>query len=259
MILCCMTAVFTACSEIDEGERYELLPTVEPKRAVLLEEFTGQFCPNCPDAHRQITSLKEQYGESLIAVSIHAGEQAIAAPMGLMQPEGNEYANRWNVKMYPQGILNRRSGLLDHPAWAGEIYKAVQEDAPVSISLNAQLEENEDGGGTIRISTEMLPFSDVSGKLQLWITESGIKAIQDDHGLKLIDYEHNHVFRACVNGTWGEDIELPANVYHTLEHTIALQDAWNKDNISVVAFIYNDNGVLQAAECKVNLINNENI
>ena len=88
-------ALFTACDEVSEGERYISLPQVETKRNVLLEDFTGQFCSNCPTAHATINSLKAQYGSSLIAVSVHATdvfgimEGQYPTIVGLMQPEGN--------------------------------------------------------------------------------------------------------------------------------------------------------------------------
>ena len=67
-----------------------------------------------------------------------------------------------------------------------------------------------------------------------------------------MDYVHNHVYRASVNGTWGEDITLNANIFPELKHTIAIKDNWKKDNLAVVAFVYNDKeGVIQAAECKL--------
>lgn len=33
---------------VDEKDRYVELPPVEVKRAVLVEDFTGQRCTNCP-------------------------------------------------------------------------------------------------------------------------------------------------------------------------------------------------------------------
>ena len=63
----------TACNEVDPDDRFEELPAVSCKRTVLLEEFTGQECTNCPDAHRLVANLHEQYGEQLVSVAIHAG------------------------------------------------------------------------------------------------------------------------------------------------------------------------------------------
>ena len=81
---------FTACDEVDEADRFKELGKIESKRNVLIEDFTGQMCTNCPDGHRTITSLKEQYGSQVIAVGIHAGNFGIAEGkfptiLGLMQ------------------------------------------------------------------------------------------------------------------------------------------------------------------------------
>ena len=72
-----------------------------------------------------------------------------------------------------------------------------------------------------------------------------------------MDYVHNHVYRASVNGTWGEDISLNSNIFQELTHSIAIKDNWNKENLAVVAFVYNDKeGVVQAAEYKLQENNN---
>ena len=70
-----MTAVtFTACDEVGENDRYILGEAIKVERGVLLEDFTGQNCINCPEAHKVIEQLEEQYGEDkFIAVSIHCG------------------------------------------------------------------------------------------------------------------------------------------------------------------------------------------
>ena len=98
----------------------------------------------------------------------------------------------------------------------------------------------------------MKGLSAVKGKLQLWITESSIKSFQVDNGKSLTDYEHNHVYRASVNGLWGEDLSLNNGEERVLSHSYTPRDIWVKSNLAVVAFVYTDaDGVLQAAECKV--------
>ena len=98
----------------------------------------------------------------------------------------------------------------------------------------------------------MKGLSAVKGKLQLWITESSIKSYQVDNGKHLTDYEHNHVYRASVNGLWGEELSLNNSEERVLSHSYTPRDIWVKSNLAVVAFVYTDaDGVLQAAECKV--------
>ena len=68
---------FTSCDVIGDTERFTEIEMPVFERRVLLEDFTGQKCRNCPKAHREISSLKEVYGDNLIAVSIHAGGYAL--------------------------------------------------------------------------------------------------------------------------------------------------------------------------------------
>ena len=46
-----------ACSNIDESERFIYVPPIDAQRAVLIEDFTGQACVNCPAASDVILDL----------------------------------------------------------------------------------------------------------------------------------------------------------------------------------------------------------
>ena len=245
------TALF-ACETIDENERYVQLETIEAKRNVLLEEFTGQNCPNCPTAHKTAASLKEQYGDALITVSIHAGPFAFAEGSKsfptFMTPEGNTYADAWGITNYPSGVINRTSGVTSYPDWPTIVREELQKEAVVDIEVAATYNADKT---EINIATIVKPLIDIEGSLQLWITESGIISRQKNGSETIREYEHNHVYRASVNGVGGESVSLSSNVFATLNHSIAVKDYWNADNLSVIAFVYNESGVLQAIESKI--------
>ena len=135
-LLLASAMVLGGCDQVDENDRLIELPAVESQRVVLLEEFTGQWCINCPAAHEVVKSLKAQYGEQLVSVSIHAGSQAIAEgsmpnTIGLMQPEGDEYANKWGITTYPSGVVNRRSGKLSETDFAGVVREELKRSTPL--------------------------------------------------------------------------------------------------------------------------------
>ena len=71
-----MAVLLSGCDPVAEDDRYIEVERTLGGRVVLLEEFTGQNCSNCPTAHRTIEALQEQYGASLVSVSIHAGSFA---------------------------------------------------------------------------------------------------------------------------------------------------------------------------------------
>ena len=174
--------------------------------------------------------------------------------MGLKNNEGQEYANRWgdlDKVGFPCAVFDRSSevSLFVSGKWPELIREELKK--PTSLSINLEAHYNNDST-KIEITALMLPETDANAKLQLWITESNITAVQIDNGKLIMDYVHNHVFRGSANGTWGEDIALESNVYSTATATVDVKDIWNVRNLAVVAFVYNDKeGVMQAAECKL--------
>lgn len=251
---------FVSCSDISEDERFIPIESVTPQRAVLLEDFTGQECVNCPAAHREIESLVKQYPEDIVPVSIHAGSFAISATArrpGLMQPEGNIYNDRYGIDEWPKGVVDGRSGALNPGQWSDYVREELKREAAVAIDLSASV--SPDDPTVISIECTLRPAANLQGALQLWIIEDGIVAKQIDKEAGTIpDYVHNHVFRAVVNGIDGENVSLQAGVHKTIAHTIGIRDTekekWVAENLSVVAFIRQaDGGVAQVARCKVML------
>lgn len=247
-----------SCSEVGESERYIELPQVEIRRNVLVEEFTGQRCTNCPDAHRLMSELQRQYGNQLIVVAIHAGGFGISEGenpniLGLMQEEGNVYADRWGVEQYPSAVVNRQGEALSSDKWASSIRSAMERSTNVGMTAEAKTD-----GATITCGIAMEAASSTfEGKLQIWVTEDDITALQIDNGAVLTDYTHNHVFRACVKkddlqDEWGEDIVVNANIDIVIEREVAVRKEWNIDKLNVVAFLYNDIvGVAQVVQTHV--------
>lgn len=247
----------TSCSDIAEDERYIVVDSVVPQRAIIIEDFTGQNCVNCPKAHETIDRLVAQYGDAVIPVSIHAGYFGVAADYtrytGLMQPEGNTYNDMWGIDEWPKGVVNRSGGPLNYDQWASAVRTELDKPTALDIELSAVCPE---GSDEIAIEATFSQSADIEGFLQLWIVEDGIVARQRDIDRGLItDYVHNHVYRASVNGVGGEAIELDAMIHRTVEYTQPLRrtdtETWVTDNLSVVAFVYNSSGVIQAARAKV--------
>ncbi len=247
-----------SCSDISEDERFIPIESVTPQRAVLLEDFTGQNCVNCPAAHREIETLTRQYPDALIPVSIHAGGFGISSTArrpGLMQPEGNTYNDRYGIDEWPKGVVNGRSGALNTGEWSDAVREELKRDASVAIELSAAIDP--DTPTMIDIECVLRPVADMQGTLQLWVIEDGIVARQLDKDLGTIpDYVHNHVYRAAVNGIDGENVNLQANVRKENSYKMAIRDTekekWVAANLSIVAFIRQaDGGIAQVARCKV--------
>ena len=70
LLLSLAAVAFAACDNISESERYGKDPVdVQKAKNVLIEDFTGQKCINCPKATDVIHELQGLYGEDhVIAV-----------------------------------------------------------------------------------------------------------------------------------------------------------------------------------------------
>lgn len=250
-----MAMAAASCSNIDEGDRLIYVKPAEVGRAILIEDFTGQRCVNCPTGTEIINGIVETYGEdNVIAVGIHSGPLGFAGnskTVGLMTDTGNEYYTRWdkeNKMGQPWVIFNRKTSPDSHyNNWAAMVGTIISEKANLSVKI-----DNAYDAAKRTLTTTVGAFGTngtVNGKLQVWIVEDGIKALQMmPDGKPNKEYMHNHVFRAAVNGTWGEDVTVKEGETTTKQYQYVLPEAWNADNIAVVAFVYNDGGVENVAK-----------
>lgn len=250
-----MAMAAASCSNIDEGDRLIYVKPAEVGRAILIEDFTGQRCINCPTGTEIINGIVSTYGEdNVIAVGIHSGPLGFAGnskTVGLMTYTGNEYYTRWdkeNKMGQPWVIFNRKTSPDSHyNNWAAMVGTIISEKANLSVKI-----ANAYDAATRTLTTTVGADGvngTVNGKLQVWIVEDGVKALQMmPDGKSNKEYIHNHVFRAAVNGTWGEDVTVKEGETTTKQYQYVLPEAWNADNIAVVAFVYNDGGVENVAK-----------
>lgn len=247
----------TSCSDIAEDERRVYID-VSAKRVALIEDFTGQRCSNCPLATELIEELQKDYGEeNVIAVGIHTpplGFAGSASVPGLMTDEGKEYAKAWGVETQPTGMVNRKGGLKDRSAWSAILYDETQISTPVTIDLSV---DYSDITKMLTIKTQVKVVDDIDAKLQLWLVQDNIVALQImPDGSNNRQYVHNHVFRGAINGLWGEPLAMILGETTELEHSFSLDSstlptfapAYVPEDCAVVAFVYDDKGVMQAAK-----------
>lgn len=269
--LTCLSIAIVSCDNVDETDRYVELPDVTIERNVLLVDFTGQNCVNCPEAHEKIEALEEQYGrDQLVAVSLHGGPMAIDTDktdfnrgrVGLKTTSGDDITNSFGVTSFPQGLVDLTGNLLGIDQWAGAVYNAFQKSTDVSIEANAiytpKIEGDNTENGSIKISANVKAQEDHNkAYVQFWIIEDGIKAVQRmADGSDNQNYIHNNVFRANLFNQPGKEVELKDGINTTIEETVNCiyndKVRWNPENLYVLVYVYYpDNGVQQVERIKV--------
>ena len=243
IILPLLLLCLTACTAISEDERLIEVKPANVVKAVLVEEFTGQRCVNCPNAAVEIERLQEQYGaDNVVSVAIHSGPLALFSNekmTGLRTELGDTYYDHWQVEAEPTAVVDRKGGVMTLNQWAAAVYEGLQQESSVSLTLGCR------GVDEVTVTVEALVGEPVVGHLQLWVTEDSIVAPQMmPDGTLNQTYVHHHVLRAAVNGPWGTAIDWPMGL-HSQDFTFRLQPEWNAEKLSVVAFVYDERGVLQ--------------
>ena len=253
----------SSCDVINEKEGYTepFQPaTAVSGRSILLEEYTGMRCVNCPEAADEAHLLKQTFGESLIVVSIHAG--SFAVPSGSFQPDlrteaGNSYFSHFGFAGTPVGMVDRKKQggavALSPAGWADAIRKELIEPTKIKMEGDAVYEGND----SCRVSVKIFGITptDRDMRLMLWLVEDSIRTPQVVPGGVNSNYLQRHVLREVLNGTWGESVVSNENHAWSMTRCFKLRPEINREQCSIVVLLTMpaSNEIASALELKINL------
>jgi len=250
----CAVLTLAACDNVEPKDRATYVAPPPVSRAVLIQDFTGQRCVNCPKATEEIHSLQEEFGDTtVIAVAIHSGpfgKTVKGEPTPLYTSTGDEYFNYWGLESQPIGVIDYLYA-VEYTDWGAGIRYELQQESPISLTVENTYDE---ATSSVSIDVQVigLDASGVSGKVQVWLLEDSIIDYQlmpdgstDEH------YVHNHVFRTSVNDAWGDNLSVDYGEVKTVTYSQQLDAAWVPRQCSIVAFMYDENGVKQVTKKKI--------
>lgn len=268
LIIISSAFIFNSCDE-PEGPYIEANPYTGiydsdlPIRKILLEDFTGYKCTNCPLAADEIGRLQASYGDHIIPISVHTGWFA-----GQSSPEDPDFETEEGAAIAealdildtpPWGVINRKvfsegdEYEWSYNEWSTLIFGILQTNqfADIDISMHSEYIEAAKTVN-VEIEAEEMVTIDAPLKICLYMIESHIIGKQSYGSYSVDDYEHNHVLRAGMiesDPTWGEAITLPL----TKTYSFTLADEWVAENCAIVAFIYNSDTkeIIQSEEIHV--------
>lgn len=226
---------------------------------VLLEDYTGVRCVNCPAAGQLALEIQERYDHKVVVLSVHAGDLATFPPFNLKTPEGDEWWNFFSFQQNPIGTINRKmvngGYAFDSPSWEEAVAEAIQEEATVDMS--AEVTYN-DANRELKVDVASMFLAEMPDtySLTVCIMEDSIVGTQVTPEGNISDYVHRHVFRTTMNGAWGEELNqatvAPGEVF-TKSYTTTLNEAYNADQCYIIAYVANagTKEVLQVVEKKI--------
>lgn len=251
----------------------EIPPTITPcqtNRVVLVEEFTGIKCVNCPTGSEKLELLakKQEYQGKIIVVGIHAGFFAKEYNgFDLKCPDGENLESNYlgPVSGYPSAAINRKvfEGKSDMVTslseWAGHIGSEICDRPIAELAVTSAYDAD---NRKASITVDMTPSSfftdaiDEDLAISIMITESNIVGYQVTPSGPDPNYVHKHVLRDVITDNYNGDVLISKGNVLTAQQKIisdyTIPTGWDPDNCYVVAFIHYkgdaNRAVLQAVE-----------
>lgn len=234
------------------AEGYVGVSSTQFTRNMVIEEFTTEKCPNCPRVAGYLHEYLETADLSRVAAVCHHSAyytdwltQPCDEPLlYLYNDNGMTYAPGLMFNRQPDFDAQYAKGNMDNVLFANT-YDDVEGYADYQLTLfsNAQLSMqvavNDDSSvATVIVSGECNESLDpAQNKLTLYLTEDEIPA-RDQYGASG-DFYHMHVIR-YFNSAWGDPV-VWENRHFTATYSIPIDEAWNKDKLTLVAFLNKHN------------------
>lgn len=259
----------TSCDKLDEP--YFIEPVVsdtipltkedtinfDGKSVVLLEDYTGVKCNNCPAAGEIALQLQEKYGHQLIVLGVHP-KSNLQNPSGgfpdFRTDDGNEWNNAFNIAAYPNGLVNR-TRVVGSAEWTTDVEEAAAGDAPARIIVKTKYD---DAKRELKLSVHTKVLADLpKSNLTICMMEDNILGKQVTPTGIDTAYMHRHVFRGTADGlTWGRSLNeesLEAGMNFITNIKITVDEKYNAEEFYIVAFLADESSrkVYMAAESKI--------
>ncbi len=225
-------AVDLGTNLLEVDTTYLAAPDVKQPLNILIEEFTGVKCVNCPRAHDLISNLQAAHPGRVLAAGIHTGFYA------------SPYAGRYDFRIsegpaleqllggtlgYPAGAVNRTRFpgenlmLISDQKWSGHVNDLMDDSALVRISMpqslyNASADRME-GRLTVQWCQELSQNPNSNPVyLSLYLLQNNLIDWQLNTGGVDSQYVHRHVVRRLITPVNGFPLQAPDyQVGRTLE------------------------------------------
>jgi hypothetical protein len=241
-------------------------------KKVLLEDYTGHTCGNCPVAGQYIVNtLVPANPGRLVVMGVHAGDFAKPTnsqpnqPAGSFQTDfrcqtGDEWNTKFGVNFNPCGMVDRtgypdQSHLLPYLAWSSVIQNQLSQPVAAKVRILAH-HDVQSGSVHIAVQTSAVQALSRELKLQVVVTEDSVIDWQTWYG-HTPEYEpsyvHRHVLRGAANGDFGETVysgAVDAGTKTLHGYSFVVGPEIDIRHVSVVAFLYDavTEEVVQAEE-----------
>ena len=253
-----------SCDKIEEGEYIKEGSNIWYGRKIVILDFTGHKCGNCPKGHKAINALEEKFGEAVVPIAVHCtyygNTNPYASPHttdtsfnydfrceeGIFLGGGDTDGGYMDLDAVPAGLINTFNPALINNStngWATDFAKYYSTYPEFSFEVSTAFADSAISAD-IKLRSEVVTSRKLS--LVAYVIEDGIVGWQFDYEStpqEIGNYVHNHVLRTSLNGVFGEDVkadnaQLSAGDVIEKSYSKAVRSDWNVANCKVIAFVY---------------------
>lgn len=237
--------------------------TATPKK-VLISDFTGVRCPNCPNAAKKIHELDSAYPGRLVAIALHVKNNPFTTP----HIPTADYRTWEATQIFdllgksgalPIGaidqvkFLTESQILVNVDKWTNYFLQRISTVSPVNIIITPKAVVGQNRTYIVNVKTEFHLSIPNETFLTVAITESGMKSPQtqpDGHVDSL--YEHKHVLRTTLTDPRGNLLMNNPEINRVIikEFKITIPAEWDENNCEVNAYVHRNASVFDVYQAE---------
>ncbi len=225
-LLCSLLFTLMGCNSLAPEERWSQPTPIVPNKHVLLLEYTGQRCVNCPEAAEQVSHLQRgASGAHVVAVAVHGGhlaENGERSVLGLSNVDSEWLTQQAGVTGWPMGSVDGGALSLP-PSWSARVAQQLTQPAEAKILLTSRYDAT-----TRQLTTEVVASASLEDCIfTLFLVEDGIPSLQYlSNGRRTLDYVHHHVLRQLLTPRQGIAVAHQATSQTSWQYTVTLPIAY---------------------------------
>jgi hypothetical protein len=236
-------------------------------KKILIEDFTGHTCGNCPYAAEELHTIDSLYPGKIVGLALHVGGLAAPTPGYNGSPSssfladyrtsvGTEYEAVFDPYAIglPQGMFSRKdydavaqTHLKFFMSWQSDIAPIMSEPSVVDLQISVDYNSS---SRKICCSVKDSFLTTMSDTLRMVVllTQDSIVDWQDFAGVNTPNFIHRHVLRDAItpSGAWGENLvsgSIPVGTTHIKKFAYTVPVDYKSipcdvNHCHLIAFIY---------------------
>lgn len=235
-------------------------------RNLLLEDYTGHKCPNCPAAAIIAKDIELANPGRVFVASIHAGAggndgfQVIPSDCGTASNPNGEFCHdfrtdegtQYGITFQPFGFVGNPYGSISrytfsdfmfqyHNTWEAKTDELLLAN---DLKVNIQAESNfyeASNGGYLHIESQFLENLSSNYNIVTYVIQNELVEWQDVAGTYVENYHHHNIFLGCIDGeAWGTSVASSpqsGDIFETV-YSYVLPTGIAKEELHFLSYVY---------------------